>query len=82
MKPSLAQIILAYLGLALLLLGVFHKAVGLSDTFADPLVFVGSAARSFHLSCTDARRLGFTVASRLLQPPRPRGEQFSGYRLC
>ena len=41
MKPSLAQIILAYLGLALLLLGVFHKAVGLSDTFEDPLVFVG-----------------------------------------
>ena len=41
MKPSLAQIILAYLGLALLLLGVFHKAVGLGDTFGDPLVFLG-----------------------------------------
>jgi amino acid transporter len=40
-KPSLAQIILAYLGLVLLLLGVFHKAIGLSDTFGDPLVFVG-----------------------------------------
>jgi len=40
-KPSPAQIILAYLGLALLLLGVFHKAVGLGDTFGDPLVFVG-----------------------------------------
>jgi predicted cobalt transporter CbtA len=40
-KSSVAQIILAYLGLALLLLGVFHKAIGLSDTLEHPLVFVG-----------------------------------------
>ena len=40
-KPTPAQIILAYLGLALLLLGVFHKRVGLSDAVGDSLVFVG-----------------------------------------
>jgi amino acid transporter len=40
-KPNLAQIILAYLGLALLLLGVFHKPVGLNDTVGNALVFVG-----------------------------------------
>jgi len=41
MKPSAAQIILAYLGLLLLLLGVFHKAVGFSDPLEHPLVFAG-----------------------------------------
>ena len=40
-KPTPAQIILAYLGLAVLLLGVFHKPVGLSDAVGDSLVFVG-----------------------------------------
>jgi hypothetical protein len=40
-KPTLAQIILAYLGLGVLLLGVFHKPVGLSDAVGDTLVFVG-----------------------------------------
>jgi amino acid transporter len=40
-KPTPAQIILAYLGLAVLLLGVFHKRVGLNDTVGDTLVFVG-----------------------------------------
>jgi hypothetical membrane protein len=40
-KPTPAQIILAYLGLAVLLLGVFHKPVGLNDTVGNALVFVG-----------------------------------------
>ena len=40
-KPTPAQIILAYLGLAVLLLGVFHKPVGLNDTVGSALVFVG-----------------------------------------
>jgi amino acid transporter len=40
-KPTPAQIILAYLGLAMLLLGVFHKPVGLSDAVGDSFVFVG-----------------------------------------
>jgi hypothetical membrane protein len=40
-KPTPAQIILAYLGLAVLLLGVFHKPVGLNDTVGYALVFVG-----------------------------------------
>jgi amino acid transporter len=44
-KPTPAQIILAYLGLAVLLLGVFHKPVGLSGAVGDSLVFVG-------ISCT------------------------------
>ena len=41
MKPTPLQIILAYLGFGVLLLGVFHKAVGLSDTVGNPLVFIG-----------------------------------------
>jgi hypothetical membrane protein len=40
-KPTPAQIILAYLGLAVLLVGVFHKPVGLNDTVGNALVFVG-----------------------------------------
>jgi len=40
-KATPAQIILAYVGLAVLLLGVFHKPVGLSDAVGDSLVFVG-----------------------------------------
>jgi len=40
-RATPAQIILPYLGLALLLLGVFHKPVGLSEAIGDTLVFAG-----------------------------------------
>jgi hypothetical protein len=64
-KPTPAQIILAYLGLALLLLGVFHKPVGLSDASGDTLVFVGIGCNLLTLFLYRRRKARLGVAAPL-----------------
>jgi hypothetical protein len=69
-KPTPAQIILAYIGLAVLLLGVFHKPVGLNDTVGNALVFAGMSCSvlCFFLYRRQKARLDGTAFG---EPPKP-----------